>query len=142
MFRAFQAVFLLVALTFGISAKGQHAIRCSLIRLDDNRIVISWEATPGRKYALEGKSSLHEPWQPASVYLATTNRLAASLPIAARVGFRSGCPHLSFDHHYTFFGIQFRGLRPRLPSASYTASRRSHFGSATGPVASLWPGGI
>ena len=84
MFRAFQAVFLLVAPTFGISANGQHAIRCSLIRQNDNRIVISWEATAGRRYALEGKGSLHEPWQPAGVYLATTNRLAASLPIAAR----------------------------------------------------------
>jgi hypothetical protein len=62
--------------------------------------------------------------------------------MAARVGFGSGCPDLSVDHHYTFFGVQFRGLRPRLPSASHTASRRSHFGSATGPVASLWPGGI
>jgi hypothetical protein len=51
-------------------------------------------------------------------------------------------PNLSFDHHYTFFAVQFRGLRPRLPSASHTASRRSHFGSATGLVASLWPGGI
>ena len=58
------------------------------------------------------------------------------------VGFQSGCPDLSFDHHYTFFGVQFRGLHPRFTSASHTASRRSHFGSATGPVASLWPGGI
>ena len=32
---------------------------------------------------------------------------------------------------HTFFGAQFRGLRPRLPSASHTVSRRSHFGSAT-----------
>ena len=45
-------------------------------------------------------------------------------------------------HHYTFFGAQFRGLRPRLPSASHTVSRRSHFGSATDLVASLWSGGI
>src|SRR5438132_1427777 len=58
------------------------------------------------------------------------------------VGFPSGCPNLSLDHHYTFFGAQFRGLRPRLPSASHTVSRRSHFGSATDPVASLWSGGI
>ena len=58
------------------------------------------------------------------------------------VGFPSGCPDLSFVHHYTFFGAQFRGLRPRLPSASHTVSRRSHFGSATDPVASLWSGGI
>jgi hypothetical protein len=62
--------------------------------------------------------------------------------MAARVGFGSGFPDLSVDHHYTFFGIQFRGLRPRFPSASHTASRRSHFGSATGLVANLWPGGI
>src|SRR5437870_10181385 len=46
------------------------------------------------------------------------------------------------DNHYTFFGIQFRGLCPRFPSASHTVSRRSHFGSATDPVASLWSGGI
>jgi hypothetical protein len=67
------------------------------------------------------------------------------------VGFRPGFPSLSCVHHYTFFGVQFRGLRPRLPSASDTclpcrhrqaASRRSPFGSATGPVASLWPGGM
>src|SRR6266545_2606061 len=64
------------------------------------------------------------------------------LPVAATVGFGSGCPVLSSDHHYTFFGIQFRGLRPRLASASHTVSRRSHFGSATDPVASLWSGGI
>jgi len=38
-------------------------------------------------------------------------------------------------HHYTFFGAQFRGLRSRLPSASHTVSRRSHFGSATDLVA-------
>src|SRR5436190_4530648 len=31
---------------------------------------------------------------------------------------------------------------PRLPSASHTVSRRSHFGSATDPGASLWSGGI
>src|SRR5207248_6556363 len=64
------------------------------------------------------------------------------LPVAATVGFGSGCPDLSSDHHYTFFEIQFRGLCPRLPSASHTISRRSHFGSATDPVASLWSGGI
>src|SRR5206468_7617057 len=58
------------------------------------------------------------------------------------VGFPSGCPDLSSDHHYTFFGAQFRGLRPRLPSASHTVSRRSHFGSATDLMASLWSGGI
>src|SRR5439155_21796286 len=46
------------------------------------------------------------------------------------------------DGHYTFFGAQFRGLRPRLPFASHTVSRRSHFGSATDLVASLWSGGI
>src|SRR5207302_11254006 len=46
------------------------------------------------------------------------------------------------DHHYTFFGAQFRGLRPRLPSASHTVSRRSHFGLATDPVANRWSGGI
>ena len=57
------------------------------------------------------------------------------------VGFRPGCPDLSFDHHSTFFGAQFRGLRPCLPSASDTASQRSPFGSATDPVASLWSGG-
>ena len=60
------------------------------------------------------------------------------LPVAATVGFGSGCPDLSSDHHYTFFGIQFRGLRPRLTSASHTVSRRSHFGSAIDRVASLW----
>jgi len=43
--------------------------------------------------------------------------------------------------HYTFFGVQFRGLCSRLPSASHTASQRSHFGSAADPVASLWSGG-
>src|SRR5438045_4570543 len=64
------------------------------------------------------------------------------LPVDAPVGFGSGCPDLSSDHHYTFFGIQFRGLCPRLSSASHTVSRRSHFGSATDPVASLWSGGI
>src|SRR6266540_2981931 len=73
------------------------------------------------------------------------------LPVAATVGFGSDCPDLSSDHYYTSFGIQFRGLRPRLTSASHTClpcrhrqavSRRSHFGSATDPVASLWSGGI
>src|SRR5437762_8324032 len=49
---------------------------------------------------------------------------------------------LTITIQYTFFGIQFRGLRPRLTSASHTVSRRSHFGSATDPVASLWSGGI
>ena len=53
------------------------------------------------------------------------------------VGFQPGCPSLSVVHNYTFFGVQFRGLRPRLPSASDTASQRSPFGSATDPVASL-----
>jgi len=33
-------------------------------------------------------------------------------------------------------------LCPCFPSASHTTSRRSHFGSATGPVASFWPVGI
>jgi acetoin utilization deacetylase AcuC-like enzyme len=87
MFRAFQAAFLLVALTFGTSAKGQQAIRCSLIRLGDNRISISWEATPGRTYTLEGTRSLHEAWQPDGIYVATASHLEASLPIAARERF-------------------------------------------------------
>jgi acetoin utilization deacetylase AcuC-like enzyme len=87
MSRAFQLAFLLVTLTFGTSAKGQQAIRCSLTRLNDNRIVISWEATPGRSYTLEGTSSLREPWQPDGIYFATTSQLATSLPIAARERF-------------------------------------------------------
>src|SRR5205814_8982682 len=52
------------------------------------------------------------------------------------------CPNPSFGLHYALFGAQCRGLRPRLPSPSHTVSRRSHFGSATDPVASLWSGGI
>ena len=87
MSRAFQAVLVLVALTFGNSANGQHTIRCSLIRPEHNRIIISWEATPGQSYTLEGASSLREPWQAAGVYLATTTRLSASLPLGAREGF-------------------------------------------------------
>ena len=57
------------------------------------------------------------------------------------VGFGASCPALSFVHHYTFFGIRLRGLCSRLPSASDTASRRSHFGSAADLVASLRSGG-
>ena len=87
MARAFQAALVLVALMFGSSAKGQHAIRCSLMRPDHNRIVISWEATPGRSYTIEGTSSLRGPWQPTGVYQATTTRLSASLPLGAREGF-------------------------------------------------------
>ena len=44
-------------------------------------------------------------------------------------------------HNYTFFGVQYRGLRSRLTSASDTASQRSPFGSAADLVASLWSGG-
>jgi len=44
-------------------------------------------------------------------------------------------------HHYTFFGVQWRGLCSRLTSASDTASQRSPFGSAADLVASLWSGG-
>src|SRR5664279_6108666 len=58
------------------------------------------------------------------------------------VGFGSGFPDLSVDHHYTFFGAQSRGLRPRLPSASDTASQRSPFGSAIDLLAKLGSSGI
>ena len=82
---------------------------------------------------------LRSRWCPIPLALARAGLLPSS---------RCNCrlwvrlPDLSSDHHYTFFGIQFRGLRPRLASASHTVSRRSHFGSATDPVASLWSGGI
>ena len=46
------------------------------------------------------------------------------------------------DHHNVFFGVQLRGLRPCLPSASDTASQRSPFGSAIDPVANLGSSGI
>src|ERR1051325_7974912 len=82
---------------------------------------------------------LRPRWCPACL---PCRRQDCCLPDVDPVGFPSGCPDLSFDHHYTPFGAQFRGLRPRLPSASHTVSRRSHFGSATDPVASLWSGGI
>ena len=41
-----------------------------------------------------------------------------------------------------YFGILFRGLRTRFPSASHTLSQGSHFGSATSLLARLWLGGI
>jgi hypothetical protein len=58
------------------------------------------------------------------------------------VGFGSGFPDLSIDHNYTFFGVQSRGLRPRFPSASDTASQRSPFGSAIDLLARLGSSGI
>ena len=72
-------------------------------------------------------------------------RLGADRTAAFRclhiVGFGTGCPDLSFVHHYTFFGIRLRGLCSRLTSASNSAFRHSLFGSAADRVASLWSGG-
>lgn len=87
MARAIQAALLLVALSFGNFARGQNSIRCSLIRAQQNSVLITWEASPGTNYTLEETSSLHEPWRPAGVYLATTNRLATSVPLGARARF-------------------------------------------------------
>ena len=59
--------------------------------------------------------------------LSALGPLAQTYPLTTTVHFSE------FD--YTACALAF-------PSASHTASRRSHFGSATGPVASLSPGGI
>ncbi|MBM3836914.1 MAG: histone deacetylase [Verrucomicrobia bacterium] len=87
MARALQATLVLVALSFSTMAHGQNSLRCSVIRAQQNGVVIAWEAAPGRSYTLEETSSLHGPWRPAGVYLATTNRLAASLTISERTKF-------------------------------------------------------
>jgi len=59
------------------------------------------------------------------------------LPLHADVGFQ--CLEGTYPNarHHTYFGIQSRGLRTRLPSASHTSSQRSHLRSASGLVASL-----
>jgi len=44
----------------------------------------------------------------------------------------SGCPDLSSVHHYTFFGIQFRGLRPRLCFAHRLSTIALRFGYRPG----------
>src|SRR5688572_8593379 len=67
---------------------------------------------------------------------------AAAFRSLQTVGFGSVHTDLSTDHHYTFFGVQSRGLRPCLPSASVIASQQSPFGSAIDPVASLGSSGI
>jgi acetoin utilization deacetylase AcuC-like enzyme len=87
MARALQAALVLAALAFSTIANGQSGIRCSLIRAQGNRVVITWEAAPGRTYTLEETSSLQAPWRRADTYLAATNRLAANLTISERTRF-------------------------------------------------------
>jgi acetoin utilization deacetylase AcuC-like enzyme len=87
MFRAFHVGLILLALNVGKCAAAQNPIRCSIIHSDPDRIVVSWQATPGRSYTLEGRSSLKEPWQSAATCLATTNQSEFKLPIDVRARF-------------------------------------------------------
>jgi len=72
-------------------------------------------------------------------------RLGAARTAAFRsvdtVGFGPGFPDLSCCPQLYVFRSSIHGLCSRLASASHTASRRSHFGSAADPVAILWSGG-
>lgn len=87
MSRAFQAAFALVALTLGAIANDQRPMHCSFTRSERNRVVLSWEATPGRSYTLETTSSLRQPWEAAAVYVATADRLTTSILIGPREKF-------------------------------------------------------
>lgn len=69
------------------TAEAPKPIRCSIARADKDGVSISWEAAPGKSYAVEATSSLREPWKSAGIYFARTNRLTSRLPIAPRARF-------------------------------------------------------
>jgi acetoin utilization deacetylase AcuC-like enzyme len=85
--RVFPRALLISALILVPFTNGQNSVRCTVIRNGRDHVVISWKATPGRNYILEGTSSLTEPWQLAGDFTAAGTQLESNISVGKNVRF-------------------------------------------------------